>query len=179
MCHESPSWKLKNEGEFFFHASRGGIGATHLYALPLAWQRGIGTEPPFSKFWIRHWITVKSLIIVQKSPQWWSSEPFCLPIDRHISSITVVTSLRGDACAGPQQGCKLCNETIIIQDCWIGNTVVYMKTEGLWHPLLTQCLKRAWSVILQPTLHTSTEEAYEDRLAALWWQTSAQACICF
>ena len=27
----------------------------------------------------------------------------------------------------------------------------------------------AWSVILQPILHTSTEEAYEDRLVALWY----------
>ena len=54
MCHESPSWKLKNEGEFFLHASRGRIGATPLFALPSAWQGGIGTEPPFSKSWIRH-----------------------------------------------------------------------------------------------------------------------------
>jgi len=40
---------------FFFHASRGRIGATQLYALPSAWQCGIGTQPPFSKSWIRHW----------------------------------------------------------------------------------------------------------------------------
>jgi len=32
---------------------------------------------------------------------------------------------------------------------------------------------------LQPILHTSTEENYEDRIAALWWQTSAQACTVF
>ena len=29
-----------------------------LYALPSAWQHGIGTEPPFSKSWIRHWSTI-------------------------------------------------------------------------------------------------------------------------
>jgi len=34
--------------------------------------------------------------------------------------------------------------------------------------LLTWCLNRACSMILQPILHTSIEEAYEDRLAALW-----------
>ena len=39
----------------FFCALRGWIRATHLYALPSEWQRGIGTEPPFSKSWIRHW----------------------------------------------------------------------------------------------------------------------------
>jgi len=32
---------------FFSRALREQIGAMHLYALPLAWQRGIGTEPPF------------------------------------------------------------------------------------------------------------------------------------
>jgi len=42
------------------------------------------------------------------------------------------------------------------------------RRESLWHPLLTQCLKRSWSMILQPILHTSTEEAYENRLAARW-----------
>ena len=44
---------------------------------------------------------------------------------------------------------------------------VHEDRESLWHPLLIQCLKRAWSRILQSILHTSTEEAYEDRLAAL------------
>jgi len=40
--------------------------------------------------------------------------------------------------------------------------------ESLWNPLLTYCVKkRAWLMILQPILHTSTEEACEDRLAAL------------
>jgi len=27
--------------------------------------------------------------------------------------------------------------------------------ESLWHPLLSQCLNRAWSITLQPILHTS------------------------
>ena len=35
---------------------------------------------------------------------------------------------------------------------------------GVCHPLLTWCLNRAWSMILQPILHTCTEEACEDRL---------------
>ena len=30
------------------------------------------------------------------------------------------------------------------------------------------CLKKAWSTILQPILHTSREETCEDRLVALW-----------
>ena len=37
----------------------------------------------------------------------------------------------------------------------------------VWHPLLTPYVNRAWSMILLPILHTSTEEACEDRLAAL------------
>jgi len=37
---------MKNEGELFFLASRGKFEATHLYVLPSAWQRGIGTKPP-------------------------------------------------------------------------------------------------------------------------------------
>jgi len=45
---------VKNEGEFFFRALRRQIRATHLYALPSALQRGIGTGPPFSKSWIHH-----------------------------------------------------------------------------------------------------------------------------
>jgi len=32
---------------------------------------------------------------------------------------------------------------------------VHEDRESLWHLLLTQCLKRAWSMILQPILHTS------------------------
>ena len=44
------------------------------------------------------------------------------------------------------------------------------STQGdleFWHPFLTQYFKRAWSKILQSILHTSAEEAYEDRHAAL------------
>jgi len=37
------------KANFVFCTSRGWIGATHIYALPLAWQRGIGTEPPIFK----------------------------------------------------------------------------------------------------------------------------------
>ena len=41
--------------------------------------------------------------------------------------------------------------------------------EGTWCLSIfhSWCLNRAWSMILQPILHTSTEEACEDRLAAL------------
>ena len=49
-----PILKSENEDEFFFRALHGWIGATNLYALPSAWQREIGTEPPFSKSWIHH-----------------------------------------------------------------------------------------------------------------------------
>jgi len=31
-----------------------------------------------------------------------------------------------------------------IEDCWIRNTVLCTDRESLWHPLLIQCLKRAW-----------------------------------
>jgi len=48
---------VKNEGEFFC-TSCGQIGATHLYALPSAWQQGIGTEPTISKSWIHHLSTI-------------------------------------------------------------------------------------------------------------------------
>jgi len=44
---QEPILKSENEGEYFFCTSRGWIGATHLYVLPSAWQRGIETEPPF------------------------------------------------------------------------------------------------------------------------------------
>ena len=64
---------------------------------------------------------------------------------------------------------SLSNETIIIQGCWVRKTRVHEDRESLCHPLLTdRCLNRAWSMILKPILHTSTEEAYENRLAALW-----------
>jgi len=48
------------------------------------------------------------------------------------------------------------------------NGCVHEDRESLFHPLLIWCLNRAWSVVLQPILHTSTEEACEDRLAGLW-----------
>jgi len=40
-----------------------------------------------------------------------------------------------------------------------------METGRVCHSLLllTRCLNRAWSMILQPILHASTEEACEDR----------------
>jgi len=38
------------------------------------------------------------------------------------------------------------------------------KVFGIFFDLV---FKRAWSKILQPILHTSAEEAYEDRYAAL------------
>ena len=44
---------------------------------------------------------------------------------------------------------------------------VHGDRKSVYHPSLTRCLNRAWSIILQPILHTSTEEAYEDRLAVL------------
>jgi len=56
---------------------------------------------------------------------------------------------------------SLSNKTIIQ-----GYSCVHEDRESLWHPLLTQCLNRAWSMFLQPILHTSAEDAYEDRLAA-------------
>jgi len=40
--------------------------------------------------------------------------------------------------------------------------------DSVYHPLLTRGWNKAYSMILQPILHTSTEEACEDRLAALW-----------
>jgi len=46
---------------FIFHASHRQIRTTHLYALPSAWQHGIGTEPPFPKSWMGHCIPVKAL----------------------------------------------------------------------------------------------------------------------
>jgi len=46
-----------------------------------------------------------------------------------------------------------------MQDCWIRNTV---GEQGMFEQSLV------WSMILQPKLHTSTLEAYEDRIAALW-----------
>ena len=45
------------------------------------------------------------------------------------------------------------------------NMVVCMKTGRVCHPLLTQC----W---LSQTLHTSTEVAYDNRFAALWWMAT-------
>ena len=41
---------------------------------------------------------------------------------------------------------------------------VHEDRESLWHPLLTQCLNRAWSIILQPILHTSLRKP-------IWGQT--------
>jgi len=60
-----------------------------------------------------------------------------------------------------------------VQDCWIRNTVVSM--ESSWHPLLTQCLNRAW-----PILHTHLLGKHMRTDLLLWdrWQSSAQACIC-
>ena len=48
---------------------------------------------------------------------------------------------------------------IITQDCWIRNTV------GVQRVLEDNLV---WSMILQPILHTSTKEACEDGLVALW-----------
>ena len=41
---------------------------------------------------------------------------------------------------------------------------VHEDRESLCHPWLTWCLNRAWPMILLPILHTTTEEACEDRL---------------
>ena len=41
---------------------------------------------------------------------------------------------------------------------------VHAWRRGVCHPLMTRCLNRAWSMILQPILLTCTEEACEDRL---------------
>ena len=47
---------------------------------------------------------------------------------------------------------------IIIQDCWIRNTVgVHGDRDSLCHPLLTRCsMNRDWSMILHSILQTST-----------------------
>ena len=67
---------------------------------------------------------------------------------------------------------SLSNETIISQ---IRNTVVCMKSlRHLW--LMTQGLKRAWAMILQPILHRKPVRT--DLLLCDRWQTLAQACIC-
>ena len=54
---------------------------------------------------------------------------------------------------------KSLSKVIITQDCWIRNTV---SVQGVIEESLV------WSMILQPIQHTSTEEACEGRLAALW-----------
>ena len=55
---------------------------------------------------------------------------------------------------------------IITQDCWIWNTV---GVHGVFGESLV------WSMILQPILHTSTEEACEDGLLLCdRWQTSSR-----
>jgi len=45
-----------------------------------------------------------------------------------------------------------------MQDCWIRNTV---GVQGVFEE------GQVWSMILQPVLHTSTEEAREE---TCWWQ---------
>jgi len=53
---------------------------------------------------------------------------------------------------------SLRNKTIIIQDCWIGNTVVCMKVGRVFGIHYWLSVWRAWSMILQPILHMSTQE---------------------
>ena len=47
-----PILKSEKLRRFFFLALH--VDESELNALPSAWQRRIGTEPPFSKSWIRH-----------------------------------------------------------------------------------------------------------------------------
>ena len=49
--------------------------------------------------------------------------------------------------------------------------------ESLFHPLLTQCVNRAWSVILQAILHRMPVRS--DLLLCDRWRTSAQAHTCY
>ena len=49
----------------------------------------------------------------------------------------------------------------------IRNMVVCMKTGRVFGIHCWLSVWRAWSTILQPILHTSTQETYDDRLAAL------------
>jgi len=67
---------------------------------------------------------------------------------------------------------SLSNETIITQDCRIRNKVgVHGNREGVCHPLLlfTQCLNRAWLMILQPIHLLRKLDNYlcEDRLVGI------------
>ena len=52
---------------------------------------------------------------------------------------------------------SLSNETIIIQNCWIRNTVVCIEMRRVFSIHCWLSVNRAWSMILQPILHTSTE----------------------
>jgi len=71
---------------------------------------------------------------------------------------------------------SLSNETIIIQDCWIRNTVVNMKTRRVFG---IHCWLSVWREPGNDSSdNASTEEAYEDTLADRW-QTSALVCTCF
>jgi len=63
----------------------------------------------------------------------------------------------------------LATKQLLFKIAELENGCLQEDRESLWHPLLTQCLNRAWSMTLQPILHIYiSEEAYEDRLAALW-----------
>ena len=65
---------------------------------------------------------------------------------------------------------SLSNKAIIIQDCWITKNQWCAWRHGKTGINCWLCVWRAPAqlMFLQPILHTSTEEAYEDGLAALW-----------
>ena len=69
--------------------------------------------------------------------------------------------------------CRLLQRNVIItQDHWIRNMESVHGALETGSTSIIHCWldvwTDAWSVVFQPILHTSTEEACEDRLAALW-----------
>ena len=70
-----------------------------------------------------------------------------------------------DAIFKDQPMCK--NHWATKQWLLIRNMVVCMKTGRVFGIHCWLSVWRAWSTILQPILHTSTQETYDDRLAAL------------
>ena len=69
---------------------------------------------------------------------------------------------------------SLSSKTIIIQDCWIRNTVVCIKTGRFFG---IHCWLSVWREPGQWFHPTSTQEAYEDKLAALGGQMQPQLVI--
>ena len=76
---------------------------------------------------------------------------------------------------------SLSNETILIQDCWIRNTVVWMKTGRVF---AIHCWLGIWTepgqwFFSQYCIHLLRKPVRTDLLLCDRWQTSAQACTCF